>query len=380
MSGFYGGVPAACPFPRSAELTSVRLTENDHVELAGSDTWYPAWSQDGKCYSPFMDGDGAQGAFDQGYQGEYNLETFRAQKGTKAMGFGIITGTHPKDLVVDVSRKVIATCAPWNARYGTTVLAHEGVIYYGSSYRQLVPMQGMWDYHLLMPFAGFHISQDGGNTFTAREGSLFPEAEYPCTKMGECHFVDFGRNMQHSPDGKAYLLGHGHADDNLAPPEGNPNWMWGDAIYLARVRPSVANINDASRYEYWTGKGWSNDFHEMKPLLQWHNRMGGVTVSYHAGMKKYLMCVTCGRDYYGAYDSYFLEADQVTGPWRIVDYWTKFGAQGYFLNIPTRFMAATRSADGWRMWLVYSGPFRNVPADPPGSRYGFNLREIVFLS
>ena len=38
-------------------------------------------------------------------------------------------------------------------------------------------------------------------------------------KMGAPHFVDFGKNMEHSPDGKAYLLGMGaeENDPNRAP-------------------------------------------------------------------------------------------------------------------------------------------------------------------
>jgi hypothetical protein len=30
--------------------------------------------------------------------------------------------------------------------------------------------------------------------------------------MGSPYFVDFGKNMEHSPDGKAYLGGHGAAE------------------------------------------------------------------------------------------------------------------------------------------------------------------------
>jgi hypothetical protein len=28
-------------------------------------------------------------------------------------------------------------------------------------------------------------------------------------KLGTPHFVDFGRDVEHSPDGLAYLVGHG---------------------------------------------------------------------------------------------------------------------------------------------------------------------------
>ena len=66
------------------------------------------------------------------------------------------------------------------------------------------------------PMPGFRISTDFGKTWTPSplppEKPLFPE---PAKFMGAGqdraapHFVDFGKNMEHSPDGKAYLVGMG---------------------------------------------------------------------------------------------------------------------------------------------------------------------------
>jgi hypothetical protein len=63
--------------------------------------------------------------------------------------------------------------------------------------------------------------------------------------------------MEHSPDGKAYLIAHG-ADINDPYPKGawNNSWITGDQIYLIRVSPSEMNINDASKYEFYAGKGY----------------------------------------------------------------------------------------------------------------------------
>ena len=54
--------------------------------------------------------------------------------------------------------------------------------------------------------------------------------------MGTPHFVDFGRDLEHSPDGYAYMVGHGTYD-----PDGIANWCSGDAVSMARVRPSLAD-------------------------------------------------------------------------------------------------------------------------------------------
>ena len=69
------------------------------------------------------------------------------------------------------------------------------------------------------PDAGLPVSRDFGKTWEPSpltpEKPLFPEPRefLGPVKMGAPHFVDFGKNMEHSPDGKAYLLGMG-AEEN----------------------------------------------------------------------------------------------------------------------------------------------------------------------
>ena len=73
-------------------------------------------------------------------------------------------------------------------------------------------------------------------------------------KIGAPHFVDFGKNMEHSPDGKAYLVAHG-ASDGTDRRFGYNSWITGDEIYLMRVTPRIENMNDASKYEFFDGTG-----------------------------------------------------------------------------------------------------------------------------
>jgi hypothetical protein len=51
----------------------------------------------------------------------------------------------------------------------------------------------------------------------APETPLFPEPPkfLGSVKMGAPHFVDFGKNMEYSADGKAYLLGMGAEENDL---------------------------------------------------------------------------------------------------------------------------------------------------------------------
>ena len=110
--------------------------------------------------------------------------------------------------------------------------------------------------------------------------------------MGAPHVVDFGQDMQYSPDGKAYLVAHGASDPDPNPREANLSWITADEIYLARVKPSPSNMDNASKYEFFAGhnaKGkpiWTHEFSRIKPLLKWDNNMGSVTMTYDAPLKK----------------------------------------------------------------------------------------------
>jgi hypothetical protein len=207
-------------------------------------------------------------------------------------------------------------------------------------------------------------------------------------KIGAPHFVDFGNNMEHSPDGKAYLVGHGAEADDPKPRYANLSWITGDQVYLIRVTPSPENINELSKYEFFGGhdeKGgpiWTKDFPKIKPLIDWNNNCGCVTMTYNAPLRKYLMCVTDGWPTCAKMSSYILESDRITGPWKLVSYMKDFGEQGYFLNIPSKFIGK----DGRTAWLCYSANFATnwrqgpeIRENPPGSHYGLVLQEIKLL-
>ena len=98
---------------------------------------------------------------------------------------------------------------------------------------------------------------------------------------------------------------------------------------------------------------WTHEFKQIKPLLEWNNNMGCVTATYVAPLKKYLMFVTDGGNTCSRMNTYVLESSSLTGPWRLVTYMKSFGEQGYFVNLPSKFIAS----DGRTAWLCYSGNF-----------------------
>jgi hypothetical protein len=355
--------PKDCPFPQSKLFAGIVFTGR-YRNYTTADTWYPSWASDGNLYSPWTDGKvGAVGS----HSGPKRWTTGHAK----------IEGDDPLNLKVTSLGLHKAPAAPYGGRYPCGSLVRDGVWYYGTYC--LDKKKYPWD--IMGPFVGFRISKDFGKTWTDTPCTpvkpLFGESgkDGAKIKFGSPHFVDFGKNMRHSPDGKAYLTGHGATRKDAA-----CSWISGDQIYLARVTPTIANVNDVTKYEFFAGRDannkaiWTQEFTRTEPLLEWNDRMGCVTAVYNASLKKYLMCITDGgASGMGTYDTMILEADRITGPWKLAAFMPKFGQQAYFVNIPSKFI----SPDGRTMWLCFADDWvRKHPSSPAGTRYAMCLYEV----
>jgi hypothetical protein len=365
--------PAGCPFPPSELASGLRFTGR-HARYTSADTWYPSWASDDKMYSPWTDG---------------TVNHLRSNSAGKnaTTGHATISGDDPLKLVVTDQALYASDPSPFQSRYPCGSLVHNGIWYYGTyclGGGQVTKHNGVtYNWPWLGAFVGFRHSTDFGKTWTQTPCTpakpLFGESglQGEPVKIGAPHFVDFGKNMEHSPDGKAYLVAHG-ASDGQNRRFGYNSWITGDEIYLVRVTPGIDNINDASKYEFWDGTGWTGDFAKIKPIAAWRDKMGCVTMIYNAPLRKYLMCITDGETTGGYFHSYLLESNAITGPFKMVQYMARFGEQGYFLNIPSKFI----SKDGWTMWLSYSANFaatwdgKRIESKPPGSRYAMCLQEF----
>jgi len=353
--------PADCPFAKSDEISGIVFTGR-HREYTNADTWFPSWASDGNLYSSYADG---------------SVEGIQAScKGpSPTTGQAVIIGDEPLHLTVKSLGVHHEAALPYVGRYPVGTLVFDDVWYYGTYATE----DGIG------PVVGFRYSIDYGKTWTDPRltplRNLFREGGTVDAKieMGIPHFVDFGKNMQHSSDGKAYLVAHGATRAWV-----EESWISGDQIYLARVSPSIRNINDRSKYEFFSGYGttgkatWTRDFAMIKPLIEWNDHTGPVTITYDAPLKRYLMCVTHGPwPALGSNDTYILVSDRITGPWKLVAYLRAFGEEGYFVNIPSKFI----SKDGYTVWLCYSEPdIKTQPTRPAGGRYGMCLQEIKLLT
>lgn len=376
--------PPGCPFEPSREIKGMAFTGR-YATYTDADTWYPSWADDGNMYSGWTDG-------------EIGKESCHSSGGDRARtGNAKITGDDPLNLTIISLGTQPASALPYGGRYPSANLVYNGIWYYGTYCvdfdfsKPQYPEEYSWA--ICGPVPGFRISMDYGKTWIpsplSPENPLFPESgkNGRQVKMGTPHFVDFGQNLEYSPDGKAYLVGHGALDDDPSPRVAGNSWIAGDAVYLARVTPSPKNINDLKAYEFFAGFDpdnrpiWSRNFSDIKPLLVWNDHMGCVTITYNPPLRKYLMCVTDGWPGVADMNSYLLEADEITGPYKLITYMKNFGPQGYFLNFPSKFI----SNDGRTLWLSYSANFHKhyfanrAIANPLGSRYAWCLQEVKLL-
>jgi hypothetical protein len=371
--------------PKSNEIKNIQFTGR-YANYTDADTWYPTWAGNDTLYSPYTDGmvDGI------------GAGSWAGPKATT--GLAKISGNDPLDLEVSSLGTKLGSAVPYEGRYPAGLLVYNDVMYYGTYCVLKNYLQGM-NWSILGPFVGFDISYDYGKTWVQEmnpANNLFNEyTDYSAKpiKIGAPHFVDFGKNMEHSPDGKAYLVAQGASVNDDDPRPGNLSWCSADQIYLIRVVPTPENINDKTKYEYFSGYDndnkptWTQDFEKIVPIFEWNNHAGIVTMTYNPGLDKYLMCITDGWPTNKSMDTYILESDNLHGPWATVTYMKDFGPQAYFVNIPSKFI----SDDGKTAWLCYSANYINTnfkdsrdpgpyTGNPEGSLYTMSLHEIIFLT
>ena len=404
------GPPDGPPLPQSTEFRGLRFTGRQGNYLPkgiqwGCDTWYPSWSDDGNLYSSCADGTlyGTNGkkieiwsAWGRKPGGYYTDLGGGPPNAGGTTGNVMLAGDNPFNLKITPLQPFRRLSPRYEGYYPCGNLVHRGVWYYGGYYchRWLNPNSVPITYEL-GGFGGFRISTDKGQTWqdTPHDDQcpLFQETGR-CSggapiRMGAPHFVDFGRNLEHSPDGYAYLAGHGTYES-----DGISNWCSGDAISLARVRPSQLSMNDRNAWEFFAGTDtdglpiWTRDFQRIQPILRWPGGAGCVNVTYHPLLKRYFGFI-CGGWYdgdSGTYNTWVVEAKSLTGPWSTVALLRgSFGGQGYFVCMPSKF----NREDSRKIILFYSANWSlNRPGIPtildssgPGGVYSLCVAEFELL-
>ena len=390
-------IPADIPFPWSTHLSRFMYDDAKNPQYGGADTWYPSWSKQGDLFTPWTDGT-VNGITAMSLGSPYNC----------SQGFARVVGEDPSNLTVTDVGTFHCSTWPYKGRYPSANFYHEGVWYYGTYALDVLSGNAQYPCHnwcVQGPFVGFRYSTDQGKTWTEPrmqmkdvDDNLFGEpGPHPLpngvwtgkVKFGAPHVVDLGRELEYSPDGFMYLVGHG-ADKDYQP----QSWMQGSQVYLARVLPKLEHILNRDSWQFFGGKDsagrdkWAPTVALAQPLYTWENRTGVVTMTYIPAIQKYVMCVgtpTYSPNMQGPFDVYFLESDAITGPFKMTAYLAQFGPEAYFVNLPSKFVSpeVVTDAHGNRFIeaaLSYSANYalRTAIPKPRGSGYHWSLLPIRF--
>ncbi|CAK9030455.1 unnamed protein product [Durusdinium trenchii] len=382
--------PADIPFERSRLFNEIDFTER-FANYEKADTWFPTWAADDNLYSPWTDGS---------VQELRSSSACRADGCLSTTGFATIVGDDPLNLSIQKVGVTKASPSPYHGRYPCGSLHVDGVWFYGTyalDNENHQPGQdaagycGNWC--IQGPFIGFRWSKDHGQTWheprTFLRGwndTVFGESapsNHSKVKFGAPHVVDLGKALQYRPVGDEekmmYVIGHG-ASSRFSP----TSWMQGSEIYLARVKPEIALVNEKSAWEFYGDGTWHRgDVAAAKALISWGNRTGVTTMTYIEKVKRYFVCVSTPS--YSPFterqfDTYLLESEHITGPFRYISYLREFGPEAYFVNIPSKFVGDFDPKEGTlRLFLSYSANFayKKTSPKPPGSGYHWTLQEVI---
>jgi hypothetical protein len=319
ISPLVADVPA---IPRSPVITGVAWAPRDTIVRAAkdSDIWATTWADDGHLYTAYGDGTGfdpkvpvklSQGlARIEGGPGDFRgvnarSETFErfgnGAKGPKASGL----------LMVD------------------------GKLY--ALVRNTEPARLCW-------------SADRGATWEWADWKL--ERGFGCPT-----FVNFGPNYAGARDGFVYIVSH----------DADTAYEVAERFVLARV--PKGRLRERGAYEYFTEMvdgepRWGRDASTRSGILAPPNKCYRCTVSYDAGLKRYLLC-QAGADRKAEVGFGIFDAPEPWGPWTTVYYARKWDVEpGESCGFPTKWM----NDDGKTLHLVFSG----------GD--SFNVRKVTFTT
>jgi hypothetical protein len=181
------------------------------------------------------------------------------------------------------------------------------------------------------------LSTDHGQTWTWSDWKFTTSFSFPT-------FLEFGKNYAGARDNYVYVFST-DSDSAYTP---------ADSMVLARVPKD--RIKDRSAYQFCvdprkTEPTWSKEIAERGAVFTHPGKCYRCSVSYNAGLKRYLLC-QAGADRnvkagFGVFD-----APEPWGPWTTVCYMPQWDVDpGETASFPTKWM----SADGRTVHLVFSG-------------------------
>jgi CubicO group peptidase (beta-lactamase class C family) len=299
------------PYPRSPVIREMTWAPQETIvrKAKGGDNWPLTWTADGSLFAAYGDG--------------WGFEPFIKPK--LSLGFSKITGGPENFEGVNVrsdSGEQIGQGPKGKKASG--MLMVDGVLY--MAVRNAGNAQLAW-------------SEDGGVTWTWSDWKFE-------TSFGAPSFLNYGKNYAGARDEYVYL----YSQDADSAYDGS------DRLVLARVPKQ--RIRKKEAYEYFSGMEgnaarWSSDMGQRAGTLVNPGRVYRTSVSYDAGLKRYLACVILPEDdtrFAGGFSVF--DAPEPWGPWTTVYYTEHWDVgPGETCHFPTKWM----SADGKTVHMVFSG-------------------------
>jgi CubicO group peptidase (beta-lactamase class C family) len=275
----------------------------------GSDNWPMTWGDDDRLYTAYGDGWGFEPRVEQ----------------KLSMGLCTVTGT-PDHFQGRNLRSPTAERTGQGAEGPkvSSLLMVDGVLY--MLIRNTGNAQLAW-------------SPDRGRTWTWSDWTFRVSFGYPA-------FLNFGKDYAGARDTYVYVYSH----------DADSAYQRADRMVLARVPAN--RIRDRAAYRFFEGLQdgapvWTRDIQRRGPVFTCPGACYRSSVSYHAGLRRYLWCQTGrGEDTRHAGGFAIYDAPEPWGPWTTAYHTSAWDVgPGETSCLPTKWM----SADGRTVHLVFSG-------------------------
>jgi CubicO group peptidase (beta-lactamase class C family) len=302
--------PGGAPYPPSKAVTRVDWAPKETIvrRAPDSDNWPLTWADDGHLYTAYGDGTG----FVPKVPEKLSLGLARVEGGPEDF-----TGINIRSATLEQKGNGKA------GKKASGLLMVDGVLYLWA--RNAGNSQLAW-------------SRDHGQTWAWSDWKFTTSFGYPA-------FLNFGKNYAGARDDYVYV--YSQDSDSAYQPA--------DRVVLARV--PKAQIGKREAYEFFERPDrdgrpvWTGDVNGRGAVFTNPGKCYRVSISYNAGLKRYLLC-QAGDDRAVQAGFGIFDAPEPWGPWTTAFHVPQWDVRpGETASLPTKWV----SADGKTLYLVFSG-------------------------
>lgn len=299
------------PLPRSPVIRKMSWAGPETIvrKAKGGDNWPLTWTADDALFTAYGDG--------------WGFEPFIEPK--LSLGFSKVTGGPEGFEGVNVRSETGEQVGQGaKGKKASGMLVVEGVLY------MAVRNAGN---------AQLASSEDGGSTWEWADWRFE-------TSFGAPSFLNYGRDYAGARDEYVYLYSQ----------DAETAYEAADRLVMARAPKE--QVREKEAWEYFSGIGgggpqWSADPAERAGVLENPGRIYRSSVSYNAGLGRYMACVILPEEdtrFEGGFAVY--DAPEPWGPWTTAYYAERWDVgPGETCHFPTKWM----SEDGRTVHMVFSG-------------------------